>query len=38
MCRERFPADTVIHPGHGPATTLGDELQSNPFLRELRAS
>ena len=36
--RERFPADTVIHPGHGPATTLGDELQTNPFLRELRAS
>ena len=34
---ERFPPETVIHPGHGPATTLGRELQSNPFLRELRA-
>jgi glyoxylase-like metal-dependent hydrolase (beta-lactamase superfamily II) len=34
---DRFPADTVIRPGHGPATTLGRELQSNPFLRELRA-
>ncbi len=34
---ERFPADTVIHPGHGPATTLGRELASNPFLGELRA-
>jgi glyoxylase-like metal-dependent hydrolase (beta-lactamase superfamily II) len=34
---ERFPADTVVRPGHGPATTLGGELQSNPFLRELRA-
>ena len=33
----RLPADTVIHPGHGPATTLGRELQSNPFLAELRA-
>ena len=33
---ERFPADTVIHPGHGPATTLGRELASNPFLGELR--
>jgi len=33
----RLPADTVIHPGHGPATTLGRELQSNPFLSELRA-
>jgi len=34
---DRFPADTVVHPGHGPATTLGRELESNPFLRELRA-
>ena len=33
----RLPAETVIHPGHGPATTLGRELQSNPFLAELRA-
>jgi glyoxylase-like metal-dependent hydrolase (beta-lactamase superfamily II) len=33
----RFPAETVVHPGHGPATTLGRELESNPFLRELRA-
>jgi glyoxylase-like metal-dependent hydrolase (beta-lactamase superfamily II) len=33
----RFPAETVVHPGHGPATTLGRELASNPFLRELRA-
>ena len=34
---DRFPEDTVVHPGHGPATTLGRELQSNPFLRDLRA-
>ena len=34
---ERFPPETVVYPGHGPATTLGRELQSNPFLRELRA-
>jgi len=34
---ERFPPETVIHPGHGPATTLGRELQTNPFLHELRA-
>ncbi len=34
---DRLPADTVVHPGHGPATTLGRELQTNPFLRELRA-
>jgi glyoxylase-like metal-dependent hydrolase (beta-lactamase superfamily II) len=35
---ERFPADTVVYPGHGAPTTLGRELQSNPFLRDLRAS
>jgi len=34
---DRFPADTVVHPGHGPATTLGRELATNPFLRDLRA-
>jgi len=33
----RFPEDTVVRPGHGPATTLGDELRTNPFLRDLRA-
>ncbi len=32
-----LPADTVVYPGHGPATTLGRELASNPFLAELRA-
>ena len=34
---ERFPAETIVYPGHGPATTLGRELQTNPFLAELRA-
>ena len=33
----RFPPETVIYPGHGPETTLGVELQRNPFLAELRA-
>jgi glyoxylase-like metal-dependent hydrolase (beta-lactamase superfamily II) len=33
---DRFPPDTVVHPGHGEATTLGRELKTNPFLRELR--
>jgi hydroxyacylglutathione hydrolase len=27
-----LPDDTTIYPGHGPATTVGDEKQSNPFL------
>jgi hydroxyacylglutathione hydrolase len=34
----RYPAETVVYPGHGPATTLGAELARNPFLAELRAS
>jgi hydroxyacylglutathione hydrolase len=35
---ERFPPETVVYPGHGPATTLGQELETNPFLAELRAA
>ncbi|MGI8605800.1 MAG: MBL fold metallo-hydrolase [Gaiellaceae bacterium] len=35
---DRFPPETVVYPGHGPATTLGAELASNPFLGELRAT
>ncbi|UCC48884.1 MAG: MBL fold metallo-hydrolase [Gemmatimonadota bacterium] len=27
-----LPDDTVLHPGHGPATTVGRERQANPFL------
>jgi hydroxyacylglutathione hydrolase len=33
---ERFQSETVVHPGHGPSTTLGAELERNPFLAELR--
>jgi hydroxyacylglutathione hydrolase len=32
---ERFaslPASTVVYPGHGPATTIGKEIETNPFL------
>jgi glyoxylase-like metal-dependent hydrolase (beta-lactamase superfamily II) len=32
-----LPPDTIVHPGHGPATTLGAELATNPFLAELRS-
>ena len=34
---DRFPPETVVYPGHGPATTLERELRTNPFLGELRA-
>jgi glyoxylase-like metal-dependent hydrolase (beta-lactamase superfamily II) len=27
-----FPEETVVVPGHGPATTVGTERTSNPFL------
>jgi glyoxylase-like metal-dependent hydrolase (beta-lactamase superfamily II) len=27
-----LPDDTTIYPGHGPATTVGEERWSNPFL------
>lgn len=28
-----LPDETVVLPGHGEATTIGEERQSNPFLR-----
>lgn len=28
----KLPNDTVVIPGHGPQTTIGDEKSSNPFL------
>ena len=37
MLVEKLPPETVVHPGHGPETTLGVELARNPFLAELRA-
>ena len=26
-----LPPDTVVYPGHGPATTVGHEMRTNPF-------
>jgi len=28
-----LPDETVVVPGHGPLTTIGDERETNPFLR-----
>ncbi|MCC6489346.1 MAG: MBL fold metallo-hydrolase [Candidatus Hydrogenedentes bacterium] len=30
-----LPDDTVVYSGHGPATTIGAERRSNPFLVDL---
>jgi glyoxylase-like metal-dependent hydrolase (beta-lactamase superfamily II) len=27
-----FPDDTIVHAGHGPDTTIGEERRMNPFL------
>ena len=28
-----LPPDTLVYPGHGPSTSVGAEIESNPFLR-----
>jgi glyoxylase-like metal-dependent hydrolase (beta-lactamase superfamily II) len=33
-----FPAETAVYPGHMGMTTLGRELDTNPFLAELRSA
>jgi hydroxyacylglutathione hydrolase len=38
MLAESLPPETIVYPGHGPATTLERELATNPFLAELRAA
>lgn len=30
---KQLPDDTIILPGHGPTTTVGQEKKANPFLR-----
>jgi glyoxylase-like metal-dependent hydrolase (beta-lactamase superfamily II) len=27
-----LPDSTIVYPGHGPATTIGAERRTNPFL------
>ena len=33
-----LPDSTIVYPGHGPATTIGAERRTNPFLADLRRS
>jgi glyoxylase-like metal-dependent hydrolase (beta-lactamase superfamily II) len=28
-----LPEDVVVYPGHGPSTTIADEIKSNPFVK-----
>jgi len=30
----RLPDNFKVYPGHGPVTTIGEELRSNPFLQD----
>jgi len=30
-----MPDDTAVYPGHGPATTMGEEKRTNPFVTPL---
>ncbi len=34
----RFPAETLVYPGHMGVTSLGREAATNPFLAELRGA
>ncbi|MEI6321924.1 MAG: MBL fold metallo-hydrolase [bacterium] len=29
-----LPPSTIVYPGHGPSTTIGDERRSNPYLQQ----
>ncbi|MGH3010950.1 MAG: MBL fold metallo-hydrolase [Gaiellaceae bacterium] len=38
LLADTLPPETIVYPGHGPATTLEHELATNPFLAELRSA
>lgn len=29
-----LPSKTIVHPGHGPATSIGHEMKTNPYLQD----
>lgn len=29
---QTFPKETIVYPGHGEFTTIGEEMQSNPYI------
>jgi glyoxylase-like metal-dependent hydrolase (beta-lactamase superfamily II) len=29
-----LPDETIVYPGHGPSTTIGEEKQQNPWLSD----
>ena len=31
---KKYPKDIVIYPGHGEDTTLGYEINNNPYFRD----
>ncbi len=31
-----LPDETVVHPGHGDPTTIGEERRNNPYLQKIR--
>ena len=33
QCIYNLPDATIVYPGHGPETSVGDEKRSNPFVR-----